>query len=204
MVSLTNDPTLSDLNQYEKILLDYVKKHPGSNGKQIIKEFEGKISKNVVSKYLDLLESEHKEIDSLKFSQGEKQFFIKKNGWPSSIEFDKKIKEDIELKKSIVKKSLKYVQNRSFEDKRSVYSKCLRTVLAMYDLITILQAFNPDIKLKKWSDTKKEMFYLLQDITKLIQDSVTLSIINDMVKTDNDDLDQLEYFIRCVEKKQLN
>ena len=200
MGTLTNDPTDLQLNDYEQRIYDHIKENEGLNGVEIVSFFDGKISKNVVNKYLGLLENYHDCIENLQFSQGEKNYFIRKKDYPSTNQFNDEIKQDFEIRKSIVKKSLKYVQNKSLEEKKFVYNFVIKTIFSLYNFMKLLQVINPDQKIKRWSDYEKESLHLLEDIVKSLDHSIMISVF---VDSDLEDLRKLKNYIKYIERKSL-
>lgn len=200
MGTLTNDPTDLQLNDYEQRIYDHIKENEGLNGVEIVSFFDGKISKNVVNKYLESLENYHDCIENLQFSQGEKNYFIRKKDYPSTNQLNDEIKQDFEIRKSIVKKSLKYVQNKSLEEKKFVYNFVIKTVFSLYNFMKLLQAINPDQKIKRWSDYEKESLYLLEDIVKSLDHQIVVSVF---VDSDLEDLGKLKNYIKYIERKSL-
>lgn len=200
MVSLTNDTNDLNLNDYEQQIYDYIVDHEGKNGKQIVSHFDGKISKNSVNKYLDELENYHDTIESLQFSQGEKTYFLRKKDFSSSNEFNVSTKEDFEIRKSIIRKSLKYVQNQSRDEKIFVYTHVIKVVFSLYNFLKLLQAINPDKKIKRWSDYEKKSLDFLEDILKIMDQGIMASIIGN---SDLMDLQKLENYIKYYETKSL-
>lgn len=200
MGRLTNDPTEPQLNEYERKIFDFIKENEGLNGVEIVSFFHEKISKNVVNKYLEQLENHHKIIESLQFSQGEKNYFLRKKDYPSTNEFDNSIKEDFEIRKSVIKKSLKYSENKSFEEKEYVYKFVIKIIFSLHNFIKLLQAINPDSKIKRWSDYEKESLILLEDIVKSMDQQIIAKI---MENSDLDDLQKLENYVKYAERKSL-
>jgi len=200
MGTLTNDPTDLQLNDYEQRIYDYIKENEGLNGVEIVSFFDGKISKNVVNKYLESLENYHDCIENLQFSQGEKNYFIRKKEYPSTNQLNDEIKKDFEIRKSIVKKSLKYVQNKGLEEKKFVYNFAIKTIFSLYNFMKLLQAVNPDQKIKRWSDYEKESLYLLEDIVKSLDHQIMVSVF---VDSDLEDLRKLKNYIKYIERKSL-
>jgi hypothetical protein len=200
MGSLTTDTNDLNLNDYEQQIYDYIIDHEGKNGKEIASYFDGKISKNSVNKYLDKLEDYHDIIESLQFSQGEKTYFLRKKDFPSSNEFNASTKEDFEIRKSIIRKSLKYVQNQSRDEKIFVYTHVIKVIFSLHNFLKLLQAINPDKKIKRWSDYEKESLDFLEEVLKIMDQGIVAAI---MGNSDLEDLQKLENYIKHYETKSL-
>ena len=200
MGTLTNDPTDLNLNSYEQQIYDYIKDNEGLNGIQIASYFHGKISKNVVNKYLNELENYHDCVESLQFTQGEKNYFLRKKDFPSTNEFNASTKEDFKIRKSIIRKSLRCVKNQSLQEKIIVYSFVIKVIFALHNFIKLLQTINPDEKIKKWSDYEKEYLDFLEDIIKIMDQEIVVSIMKNF---DLVNLRRLENYIKYSERKSL-
>ncbi|KAG2478606.1 MAG: hypothetical protein NPMRTH1_400015 [Nitrosopumilales archaeon] len=199
---MKDDPKFQiKLNKHEKKLYDVVPEHSGLNLLQILEKT--KMNKNTTKKYLDRL-CEYDLIEVVELKQGEKAYFKRLKGTKSFSQSYLEIKKDFEIRKSIIRDSLKSLNNDTPNEIIFVYSKCIQLLFSFDNGVKFTISSNKHKKLKKqWLELEKENQELLDEVTTGINNKLFYVILQDILKSDNDNLDQLEYYNKTKQKKSL-
>jgi len=197
---MKNDPKFqTELNDHEQKLLRFITDNSGFNELQITEKT--KMNKNTVKKYLDTL-CNFDLIECVELKQGEKAFFPRVIGTKSFDESHLDIKRDFGVRKSIIRKSIKSLDNSSAQEIIFVYSKCIHFIFSFDKIVKFTISSNKQKRpMKLWLELEKEIQEFVDEITTGISDVLFMFVLRDMQKSDSGILDELEYFNKSKEQK---
>lgn len=199
---MKDDPKLQiKLNKHEEKLYDVIPERLGLNELQISEK--AKMNKNTTKKYLDRL-CDCDLIEVVELKQGEKAYFKRVKGTKPFSQSHLEIKNDIKIRKLIIRESLKLLSNATIEEIIFVYTKCIDLIFSFDKALKFTISSNRHEKpIKQWLELEKENQELLDEVTTGINNKLFYEILQDILKSDNDNLDQLEYYNKTKQKKFL-
>jgi len=198
---MKDDPKFQiELNIYEQKLLDFLKKNKTGFSKLQITE-KTKMNKNTVEKYLDTL-CNYGLIEAMKLKQGEKCYFLRSKNTKSFDQIHFEIKRGFDIRKSLIKESLKLLENSPNEEIISVYSNCIHWLFSFDKILKFSISANKQKKpVKLWIELEKEIQEFLDEVTTGISNDLCSAVLDNIDKKDRDILFELEYFIRNKNQK---
>lgn len=199
---MKDDPKFQiKLNKHEKKLYDVVPERSGLNELQISEKT--KMNKNTTKKYLDRL-CDYDLIEVVELKQGEKAYFKRLKGTKPFSQSYLEIKNDFKIRKSIIRDSLKSLNNVTPNEIIFVYSKCIELILSFDNVLKFTISSNRHKKpMKQWLELEKENQEFLDEVTNGISNILFSVILQNILKDDKDNLDQLEYYNKTKQQKSL-
>ena len=184
-------------------IFDIIKNNPGINQDTIVKLSE--INKEPVFDSLERLINQ-KKIEFAKIKKGEKVFFVRvSEDIPNFNENIDRMKDDFEIMRAIVLKSLELVQKRSSDEMVSVCIKCIETIFSYKQGLEFIIASNtfrgyPRI----WDELLHEANELLKDIAQGIRGkSLYTKIMEHLLEKNMSSLQELSWFVKSKQTKEL-
>jgi hypothetical protein len=177
-------------------IFDIIKNNPGINQDTIIKLSE--INKDPVFDSLERL-IQQKKIEFAKIKKGEKVFFVRvSENIPSFNENIDRMKEDFEIMRGIVLKSLELVQKKSSNEIVSICLNCLETIFSYKQGLEFIIASNTDGRYPKiWNELLRESNELFNDIAQGIRGNNLYTKIMEYLQDKNmSSLQELNWFVK--------
>jgi len=195
---MKDDPRFHNLNNREKMVFDYIKKHPGQNKLQITEGVN--TSKNTVAKNLKQL-CNSKLIEFAELKQGEKSYFHRLRGTKTFVETHKQSDNDFEYRRSQIRKCIKSLENVTHQEGVHAYTICIKLILSFDNVLKFTLSVNRQKKLiKHWLELQKENQEILDEITAGISGTLYGRVLLDLQKTEGHIADELELFMKKIKK----
>lgn len=185
-------------------IFDIIKNNPGINQNTII-QLSG-MNKAPVFDSLDRL-TDKKTIEFARISKNEKSYFVRlSENVPNFNENIQLMKDDFEIMRGIVFKSLELVQKRTSSEMVTMCINCIETIFSYKAGLEFSIASSKNKKYPRiWDELENEADKLLKEVAQSIKgNNLHAKIVEHLNEKNADSLQELNWFLKSIQGKKKN